>query len=1721
MSTFKRSISLLLVLGILLGVLAPAAQAAPVKETATVDTGDVTIEGTNGFGDLLAQEITENQQENVTENEGYPGGYTVADLKIVDNVATVTYDTLEEAILVVALHTEDGMQLITSATVTVTPDATEAVVTFEGETPEYFLASAYLLNQYDYSPLCASYDTPMYTREMQELLASTVDDYDPDKVLNLNDDETTNFAVYADSTIVIEPVEGKNIVASIDNEKAAYVIKNADEQMLSLKNGDVFAYTYGENELLIVKIGSIVVNGTTVTIIGAELEMSEAFEAVKIDGIGETEDIVVDDSAAGEGISYVGLVEDDGVNNPNSVEGGDTTTLKHKFEIKIKSKADDGHTSASLAVSGSLDLALDVSVKYYISTAQKYVEFKLSPHLTFSLGVQESLTLSEELGYLAVSPVPGVYVGFEPELQLKLDCKTQFKATLKSVIGFQYDTASGVQNISKKPELDVGIDVEGTIFLGIDFCPQVAIVSDKLSEIEVNMLVGFELVAKASGKAFEAYKKDADEYHECQECIAMDVRVKAKIGGTLKFLDQDWLSVSITIGEWTHKLGEMYYSLDKDEFGIGKCPNRLFRVTVLVKDKDQNPISSEIVTVSTLDEALTTDENGLAVFYTPEEELVVRAEKDGYFSAENVRINKARKIVLCLIYQLDSGNNGGSVDGSEPGNPFEGIDFGGVEWDDFVDHDTVEASGTCGSDVLWELLSSGLLVIRGTGAMTNFRYSTDVPWYSCRSQIKRVQIADGVTSIGECAFGYCGNLTGVSIPDSITSIGFSAFANCDSLTSVIIPDSVTSIDSYAFSGCNNLTSMIISDSITSIGFSVFSSCTNLTSVTIPDGVTSIDKYAFAACSSLTSVTIPDSVTLIDDSAFYKCASLTNVTIPGNVTSIGESAFANCDSLTSVTIPDSVTFIGNCAFGECGCLSEILVDADNAFYSHDDHGILFNKDKTVLLQAPGGVTGVYAIPNSVASIDRYAFAACSSLISVTIPDGVTSIGSSAFLNCDSLTSVTIPNSVTSIGSDAFTSCDCLTEILVHAGNAFYSHDDHGILFNKNKTALIKAPKRGINGTYTIPNSVTSIRSGAFHECSSLTSVTIPDGVTSINFSAFAGCSTLTSVVFSGDAPAFFDNVFSYVTATAYYPANNLTWTANIRKDYGGDITWIPYTPGEELPGTGMSADPMALMGSALELGTNAIYPGDYGTEITDEYTLKKATFSGLVPGQQYVLLAMVSIELENPLVADNLLFVDQGTALEDGTLTFTYVQREVHDISYVVVCGASNKNLQEAVITFPEMIADGQLHTLEPIVVYDSVTLTEGKDYIITGTVDYTEEGEYTCYIRGIRNYTGMVECTYTVVAHEHSFTNYISDGNATCTQDGTKTAKCDHCDLTDTIPDVGSALGHNMGAWNTIRSATCTENGEEQRNCSRCDHSESREIADTGHSWDKGVVTREPTEDTEGERLYTCTACGATRTESIPVIGHEHRYEAVVTAPTCTERGYTTYTCKCGESYVADYVAALGHSFGEWVVIKEPTTTEDGLEERSCTRCAHTEQRTIPKLENPFNDVAPGSFFYEPVMWAVENGITNGTSATTFGPNDQCMRAHVVTFLWRTVGSPEPKLMVNPFVDVKPTDFYYKPVLWALENGITSGMDATHFGPTAYCNRAQVVTFLYRTMDSPDVGAATNPFTDVAAGSFYEKPVLWAVENGVTAGLSATSFGPNSICNRAQIVTFLYRAFVD
>jgi hypothetical protein len=220
-----------------------------------------------------------------------------------------------------------------------------------------------------------------------------------------------------------------------------------------------------------------------------------------------------------------------------------------------------------------------------------------------------------------------------------------------------------------------------------------------------------------------------------------------------------------------------------------------------------------------------------------------------------------------------------------------------------------------------------------------------------------------------------------------------------------------------------------------------------------------------------------------------------------------------------------------------------------------------------------------------------------------------------------------------------------------------------------------------------------------------------------------------------------------------------------------------------------------------------------------------------------------------------------------------------------------------------------------------------------------------------------------------------------------------------------------------------------------------------------------------------------------------------VTEPTCTTGGYTTYTCACGDSYIADEIPALGH---EW----------NGT---SCTRCDATRN-------NPFVDVPEDSWFINPVLWAVEKGITSGVDDTHFGPNAACTRAQVVTFLWAAEGKPEPVSTVNPFVDVKEGDWFFKAVLWAKENDITSGLDDTHFGPNQTCTREQVVTFLWAAEGKPEPTATEEPFVDVAETDWFYKAVLWAVENGITAGVDATSFGPNDTCVREQVVTFLYAA---
>ena len=180
---------------------------------------------------------------------------------------------------------------------------------------------------------------------------------------------------------------------------------------------------------------------------------------------------------------------------------------------------------------------------------------------------------------------------------------------------------------------------------------------------------------------------------------------------------------------------------------------------------------------------------------------------------------------------------------------------------------------------------------------------------------------------------------------------------------------------------------------------------------------------------------------------------------------------------------------------------------------------------------------------------------------------------------------------------------------------------------------------------------------------------------------------------------------------------------------------------------------------------------------------------------------------------------------------------------------------------------------------------------------------------------------------------------------------------------------------------------------------------------------------------------------------------------------------------------------------------------------------TATAADMPFTDVKPTAFYAKPVQWAVENNITSGLSATKFGPDETCTCGQVVTFLWRACGKPEPTQTTHNFTDVKSTAFYYKAMLWAVETGVTSGISSTKFAPDEDCTRGQVVTFLHRAAGKPAPTQTSHNFTDVKSSAFYYKAMLWAVENKITVGVTKTTFKPEDTCTRGQVVIFLYRSF--
>ena len=835
--------------------------------------------------------------------------------------------------------------------------------------------------------------------------------------------------------------------------------------------------------------------------------------------------------------------------------------------------------------------------------------------------------------------------------------------------------------------------------------------------------------------------------------------------------------------------------------------------------------------------------------------------------------------------------------------------------------------------------------------------------------------------------------------------------DCDgSVTKASIPAeidgvAVTSIGEDAFLSCTSLTGVTIPNSVTRIGDRAFRNCTSLASIDIPNSVTDIGNFAFSGCTSLVSINIPNSVTRIGDSAFSGCTSLASIDIPNSVTDIGNFAFSGCTSLASIDIPNSVTSIGFSAFR--GCTSLASIDIPNSVTSIGNYAFQ-------------GCTSLASIdlPNSVTSTGDYAFQGCTSLASIDLPNSVTSIGDGAFYGCTSLASIDLPNSVTIIYDYAFQGCTSLTNVDLKSCSYIREKAFQGctslknVTFSANLSSIGDFSFEGCTSLETINvNKVSSIGNSAFSGCTALTTVYLPTSVKTIGNGAFRYCTSLADVYYAGDAAQW--------NAIKIEPYNEPLTGATIH--YGGTAHTHSYTAAVTAP----TCTEQGYTTYTCSCGDS--YKSDYKDALGHDYKNGACTRCGAKdPG------------VTPPHTHDYKAVVTKPTCTQAGYTTYTCSCGDSYKSDYKDALGHDYQN--------------------------GTCTRCGAKDPGATPphTHDYKSVvTKPTCTQAGYTTYTCSCGSSYktdytAALGHDYK--------NGTCTRCGAK--------------DPGVTPPHTHDYKSVVTKPTCTERGYTEHVCSCGSSYKTDYTAALGHDYKNGL----------------CTRCGAKDPSA-----HTHDYKATVTKPTCTERGYTTYTCSvCGDSYKGSYVDPLGHDY------------KNG----TCTRCGVKDPNYKPQAD--FTDVAAGSYCYDAVQWAVANGITNGTDATHFSPNAGCTRGQVVTFLWRAAGEPTVGGNVG-FVDVAPGSYCYEAVKWAVANGITKGTDATHFSPNETCTRGQVVTFLYRAEGEPAVGGNVG-FVDVAAGSYCYNAVQWAVANGITKGTDTTHFSPSATCTRGQVVTFLYRA---
>ncbi len=967
-------------------------------------------------------------------------------------------------------------------------------------------------------------------------------------------------------------------------------------------------------------------------------------------------------------------------------------------------------------------------------------------------------------------------------------------------------------------------------------------------------------------------------------------------------------------------------------------------------------------------------------------------------------------------------------------------------------------SDTCG-EITWTFdTENKQLTIAGSGVVPDFA-DVNPKWYDSRTEITSIIIEEGVTAIEHGAFSGYSGLETVTIPYSLSLVGDNAFIGCDSLQTV------------HYGGADGLWTKIAlgegNESLLDAEFVYSMPCGSCGPhaywyldtvakqlVVYGNGAVEADsngKLPWAGYAAVpTEITVERGITALPENVFSNFDAVTHVALPDSLEKIGAWAFSSCDSLKEISLPDSVTEIGESVFRNCRSLESV------------------------------------ELSDQILVIPEYTFDSCKALRCVTLSPELTEI-IGGFGYCTALTDIYYDNSEghwkTVKGYNSYT---CLTAATKHFGEGRHTsvYDEavaptctedgltagsHCEICGEALTPQETIPANGHSfGEWTVIDEATCTETGVEERLCSVCEKTETRSVAKIAHTEGKPVKENYDVPNCQNSGGYYAVVYCTVcskqlsrTYCKEAPTGHRDEDQNYRCDDCGaklctehkseTIKGYPATCTEAGLSDGQKC---SICGEVLSEQT--VIPAKGHAKVTDKAVAPTCTESGLTKGSHCSVCDAIIEEQEVISAKGHRVVVDHHV---EPTCTKTGLTEGQH-------CGECGEILKKQTV----------LTVLEHS--FGRWTVTTPSDCVSKGTE------ERVC------RKCGFTE-SRSLPLGDHKPGDYVQENivASTCLDKGSfdQVTYCEVCEIELSRKNLKTdALGHRDNDKDFV-----------------CDICQAKTCIDHKSVPFEGYAAS-CTEAGRSDGIM-CSVCGEILAEQVVIPAKGHSYK----------EGECTV---CGEAD-PDYVVPTVKPTPTVAPTVKPTAAPTPTVAPAVTP-APTPAPTPTPVTNPFKDVKETDWYYTAVQWAVQNNVTGGTSANTFSPESACTRAQIVTFIWAANGRPEPLSHSNPFKDVKDSDWYCKAVLWAVEKGITGGTSANTFSPDSPCTRAQVVTFLYAAAGRPQVDGI-NLFVDVPDEAWYTTPIIWAVEQGITSGIGNNKFGPDQTCTRGQIALFLYKAIGD